>query len=163
MVEFEKEEKKKNKKKEKKKRKVAEKTKPEITAEEEEDNGDKEKKSLKMDKSQIKTAQRQQENISNNKKKRKGVFPYGNYRNYYGYRIGKEMEEDPRLRVLKREWFQGKDCLDIGCNSGIITLHIAKKFHCHSICGIDIDNGESIYSCGTSLLQLQYKLAYFAL
>ncbi|XP_062147667.1 probable RNA methyltransferase At5g51130 isoform X2 [Alnus glutinosa] len=75
------------------------------------------------------------------KKKRKEVFPFGNYRNYYGYRIGQDLEEeDPRLKVLKKEWFEGKDCLDIGCNSGIITIQIAKKFQCRSIIGIDIDS-----------------------
>lgn len=34
------------------------------------------------------------------------------------------MDEDPRLKVMKKEWFEGKDCLDIGCNSGIMTIHI---------------------------------------
>lgn len=37
------------------------------------------------------------------------------------------MDEDPRLKVMKKEWFQGKDCLDIGCNSGVMTIHIGKK------------------------------------
>ncbi|KAE8687532.1 putative RNA methyltransferase [Hibiscus syriacus] len=80
---------------------------------------------------------------SNPYKKIKKVFPYGNYRHYYGYRIGRdaEREEDPRIRVLKKEWFEGKDCLDIGCNSGIITIQIAKKYNCGSILGIDIDSG----------------------
>ncbi|KAG8487499.1 hypothetical protein CXB51_016251 [Gossypium anomalum] len=64
---------------------------------------------------------------SNPNKKFKKVFPYGNYKSYYGYRIGKgpEREEDPRIRVLKKEWFEGKDCLDIGCNSGVVTIQIA--------------------------------------
>lgn len=75
-------------------------------------------------------------------KKRKGkdVFPFGNYKNYYGYRIGQGLNEDPRFKVLKKEWFEGKDCLDIGCNSGIITIQIAQKFNCRSILGIDIDS-----------------------
>ncbi|PRQ46654.1 putative tRNA (guanine-N-7) methyltransferase, Trmb type, RNA methyltransferase bin3 [Rosa chinensis] len=72
-------------------------------------------------------------------KKRKQVFPYGNYRAYYGYRLGQDTEEDPRLKVFKKEWFEGKDCLDIGCNAGIITIQIAKKFCCRSILGVDID------------------------
>ncbi|KAI9119129.1 hypothetical protein K1719_009804 [Acacia pycnantha] len=74
-----------------------------------------------------------------NSKKRKQVFPWGNYRNYYGYRIGQDLEEDPRLKVFRKEWFEGKDCLDIGCNNGKITIQIAKKFLCRSILGIDID------------------------
>lgn len=76
---------------------------------------------------------------SNKKRKRKEIAPFGNYRNYYGYRVGNDVEEDPRFKVLRKEWFEGKDCLDIGCNSGLITINIAKKFQCHSILGIDID------------------------
>ncbi|CAA2984929.1 probable RNA methyltransferase At5g51130 [Olea europaea subsp. europaea] len=41
--------------------------------------------------------------------------------------------------MLNREWFEGKKCLDIGCNSGLITIAIAKKFCCQSILGVDID------------------------
>ncbi|CAH8382302.1 unnamed protein product [Eruca vesicaria subsp. sativa] len=86
--------------------------------------------------------QKQQGNGSNpsKKKKRQESCPFGNYKNYYGYRISNDMDEDPRLKVLKKEWFQGKDCLDIGCNSGVMTIHIAKKFGCRSILGVDIDS-----------------------
>ncbi|MED6132570.1 hypothetical protein PIB30_020216 [Stylosanthes scabra] len=75
-----------------------------------------------------------------NNKKRKQVFPYGNYRSYYGYRIGQDADEDPRLKVFRKEWFEDKECLDIGCNNGIITIQIAQKFGCRSILGIDIDS-----------------------
>ncbi|XP_065617167.1 probable RNA methyltransferase At5g51130 isoform X2 [Quercus suber] len=75
-----------------------------------------------------------------NKRKRKPVFVFGNYKNYYGYRIGQDLQEDPRLNVFKKELFEDKECLDIGCNSGIITILIAQKFHCRSILGIDIDS-----------------------
>ncbi|XP_008801466.1 probable RNA methyltransferase At5g51130 isoform X2 [Phoenix dactylifera] len=78
-------------------------------------------------------------NVAN--RKRKQVFIYGNYKNYYGYRINRNQKEDPRLMVMKREWFEGKDCLDIGCNQGLITIEIVKKFFCRSILGIDIDGG----------------------
>lgn len=45
------------------------------------------------------------------------------------FQIGQDLEEeDPRLKVLKKEWFEDKDCLDIGCNSGIITIQIGNKF-----------------------------------
>ncbi|KAI3932897.1 hypothetical protein MKX01_031879, partial [Papaver californicum] len=64
---------------------------------------------------------------------------YGNYRHYYGYHVCKDMKSDPRLMVLKKEWFEDKDCLDIGCNQGLITIEIAKTFHCRSIHGVDID------------------------
>ncbi|XP_062090852.1 probable RNA methyltransferase At5g51130 [Humulus lupulus] len=81
-----------------------------------------------------------EEKVEQKKKKHKEIFPYGNYRNYYGYRLGQDIEEDPRLKVMKKEWFEGKNCLDIGCNNGIITIQIAKKFHCQSILGVDIDS-----------------------
>ncbi|KAH0889195.1 hypothetical protein HID58_051624 [Brassica napus] len=83
--------------------------------------------------------QKQQGNGSNQKKSQE-FCPFGNYKNYYGYRISNDMDEDPRLKVMKKEWFQGKDCLDIGCNSGVMTIHIAKKFGCRSILGVDIDS-----------------------
>ncbi|CAA3012591.1 probable RNA methyltransferase At5g51130 [Olea europaea var. sylvestris] len=76
---------------------------------------------------------------SSKKRNRKEVAIFGNYRNYYGYRVDHDLEEDPRMKVLKRDWFEGKKCLDIGCNSGLITISIAKKFGCQSILGVDID------------------------
>ncbi|PIA64822.1 hypothetical protein AQUCO_00100350v1 [Aquilegia coerulea] len=76
---------------------------------------------------------------SSKKRKRKEVAIFGNYRHYYGYRLGKDMKEDPRFKVFKKEWFQDKDCLDIGCNQGLITIEIAKSFGCRRIVGIDID------------------------
>ncbi|OIV95857.1 hypothetical protein TanjilG_06833 [Lupinus angustifolius] len=74
------------------------------------------------------------------KKKRKHHY-YGNYKHYYASRNGGKFNQDPRLEIFKKEWFQGKDCLDIGCNSGIVTICIAEKFCCRSILGIDIDPG----------------------
>ncbi|XP_050109173.1 probable RNA methyltransferase At5g51130 [Malus sylvestris] len=68
--------------------------------------------------------EREQQHGQISNKKRKEIFPYGNYKSYYGYWIGQEMEEDARLMVFKKEWFEGKDCLDIGCNSGIMTIQI---------------------------------------
>ncbi|ESQ56050.1 hypothetical protein EUTSA_v10027410mg, partial [Eutrema salsugineum] len=55
--------------------------------------------------------------------------------------ISHDIDEGPRLKVVKKEWFEGKDCLDIGCNSRIMTIHIAKKFSCRSILGVDIIQG----------------------
>lgn len=40
-----------------------------------------------------------------------------------------------------KELFENKKVLDIGCNSGFITIEIAKLFHPISILGIDIDAG----------------------
>jgi len=45
------------------------------------------------------------------------------------FQIAEGVDEDPRLKVFRKEWFQGKDCLDIGCNSGIITIQIGIFFH----------------------------------
>lgn len=44
------------------------------------------------------------------------------------FQLGQDTEEDPRLKVFKKEWFEGKDCLDIGCNAGIITIQIGSYF-----------------------------------
>lgn len=38
------------------------------------------------------------------------------------------------------EYFRGKRMLDIGCNSGFITISVAKKFLPRSIVGVDIDS-----------------------
>ena len=40
--------------------------------------------------------------------KRKFLYVYGNYKRYYGYRLGRAFEEDPRLVVMRQEWFKGK-------------------------------------------------------
>ena len=64
-------------------------------------------------------------------------FIYGNYNRYYGYRT--PSMEDKRLECMKREWFDGKHVLDIGCNVGNLTLSLAKEYHPSKIVGIDID------------------------
>ncbi|XP_020321419.1 7SK snRNA methylphosphate capping enzyme [Oncorhynchus kisutch] len=71
-----------------------------------------------------------------NKKK----FQYGNYNKYYGYR-NPGCAEDPRFRCLRPEWFHGKAVLDLGCNTGHLTLCIAKKLRPARILGLDIDGG----------------------
>jgi len=65
-------------------------------------------------------------------------FQFGNYNRYYGYR--NTLNIDSRLQCLKKEWFEQKDVLDIGCNAGHITLAIAKDFQPKKIIGLDIDN-----------------------
>ncbi|KAM6907497.1 7SK snRNA methylphosphate capping enzyme-like [Xenentodon cancila] len=67
-------------------------------------------------------------------------FQYGNYNKYYGYR-NPGNSEDPRIHVLRPEWFEGKDVLDLGCNSGHLTLYIAKMLRPSRILGLDIDSG----------------------
>ncbi len=36
--------------------------------------------------------------------------------------------DDPRLGLLRAEWFAGRRCLDVGCNAGLLTMSIAYKF-----------------------------------
>lgn len=74
------------------------------------------------------------------KEQQKKKFQYGNYNKYYGYR-NPSNSEDPRIRLLRREWFEGKDVLDLGCNSGHLTLFIAKMLRPARILGLDIDGG----------------------
>ena len=70
-------------------------------------------------------------------------FRYGNYTRYYGYRNNGSFASDSRLKLMKREWFEGKVVLDIGCNTGQVTIEMARTFNPKKICGIDID-GELI-------------------
>ncbi|XP_034745919.1 7SK snRNA methylphosphate capping enzyme [Etheostoma cragini] len=73
-------------------------------------------------------------------KEQQKKFQYGNYNKYYGYR-NPGASEDGRVRVLRPEWFEGKDVLDLGCNSGHLTLYIAKMLRPARIVGLDIDSG----------------------
>lgn len=76
--------------------------------------------------------------LSNLERNKDRKFMYGNYDTYYNYRNPGEAE-DPRLKVMKREWFDGRRCLDIGCNSGAVTIEVAKSFSPRHIMGVDID------------------------
>lgn len=68
------------------------------------------------------------------------AYRYGNYDKYYGYRNPGAFQEDPRLKLLQRPWFEGKLCLDIGSNAGHLTVAIAKNFAPCRITGIEIDS-----------------------
>ncbi|KAJ5073098.1 7sk snRNA methylphosphate capping enzyme [Anaeramoeba ignava] len=70
---------------------------------------------------------------------KKNEFIFGNYSRYYGYRLVNQ-EKDPRINILPSKLFEGKNCLDIGCNSGFLTLKIAYNYNVKSMVGIDIDN-----------------------
>ncbi|EGG21881.1 hypothetical protein DFA_01767 [Cavenderia fasciculata] len=89
------------------------------------------------------TSKDNNDNTSNETKKKtnyfKGKFIYGNYKNYYKYRHDKADQEDLRFQVLGKDLFKGKRCLDIGCNSGVVTLKIACDFEPSYIKGVDID------------------------
>lgn len=78
------------------------------------------------------------EEMSLPKFRNKGAqYQYGNYIGYYGYRNADR--KDVRLTYFRKQWFEGKVCLDIGCNTGHVTLFVAKTFHPSKIVGIDID------------------------
>eukprot|EP00249_Psilotum_nudum_P014777 c24998_g1_i1 orf=273-1361(-) len=72
-------------------------------------------------------------------RKKGGIFIYGNYAGYYGYRLDRTFREDPRLKHFKKQWFEGKDCLDVGCHEGYLTIAIVQEFSCKSMLGVDID------------------------
>jgi hypothetical protein len=40
---------------------------------------------------------------------------------------------------MERCWFSGRHCLDVGCNSGVLTLALATRFGTASMHGVDID------------------------
>ncbi|GMH45284.1 hypothetical protein BSKO_13241 [Bryopsis sp. KO-2023] len=67
-------------------------------------------------------------------KMNKPTYIYGNYPNYYWVRT-----EDSRIEAFKKKWFNGLDCLDVGCHEGNFTLEIVKKFRPKSMIGVDID------------------------
>lgn len=66
-------------------------------------------------------------------------YRYGNYDKYYSYRNGGVFEDDLRFNLLSKEMFKGKDVLDIGSNTGQVTVRIAKELEPKRIVGIDID------------------------
>ncbi|XP_069683824.1 7SK snRNA methylphosphate capping enzyme-like [Periplaneta americana] len=72
--------------------------------------------------------------------KKNEYFQYGNYLRYYGYR-NPQHEIDLRLKYFaeRKELFQDKDVLDIGCNIGHVTLIVARDFGARSVVGLDID------------------------
>ncbi|KAG0705551.1 7SK snRNA methylphosphate capping enzyme [Chionoecetes opilio] len=66
------------------------------------------------------------------------LFQFGNYNKYYGYR-NPDQTPDVRLEHLKKDWFEGREVLDIGCNIGHVALTVAREFNPKRVVGIDID------------------------
>ena len=87
--------------------------------------------------------QRQKAERKRGEKKKREPLPciYGNYQRYYGYRRAGEEKgsDDPRVECMKREWIENKRVVDIGCNSGLLTLQVARKWKPSRMEGIDID------------------------
>uniref|UniRef100_A0A8C7TGU1 RNA methyltransferase n=1 Tax=Oncorhynchus mykiss TaxID=8022 RepID=A0A8C7TGU1_ONCMY len=90
--------------------------------------------------------QQPQSSFGHKPQKKKNRFQHGNYSRYYGYhgyygyrdgQVGRF--EDPRLGLLRPDWFRGKTVLDIGCSTGHLTLAIARHFNPAHILGIDVD------------------------
>eukprot|EP01028_Stygiella_incarcerata_P005342 TRINITY_DN225_c0_g1_i1.p1 TRINITY_DN225_c0_g1~~TRINITY_DN225_c0_g1_i1.p1 ORF type:complete len:391 (-),score=127.34 TRINITY_DN225_c0_g1_i1:135-1307(-) len=92
------------------------------------------------------------------KRRMKSVSPFGNYPSYYHYRCSKHpthithshllspenmfvevLVDDPRIRVLPKKYFASKTCLDVGCNSGLISMELARRFRVRFMTGVDID------------------------
>mmetsp|Transcript_5651 Transcript_5651/g.15800 ORF Transcript_5651/g.15800 Transcript_5651/m.15800 type:complete len:540 (-) Transcript_5651:1787-3406(-) len=67
------------------------------------------------------------------------TFIFGNYSRYYGYRTFQAFDQDPRLGILRKEWFTGKRLLDIGCHEGVVTLAMALRFLPSHATGLDVD------------------------
>ncbi|RKO90631.1 Bicoid-interacting protein 3-domain-containing protein, partial [Blyttiomyces helicus] len=67
-------------------------------------------------------------------------FSLGNYDNYYGKRTA-HSRVDPRLAMLDPEWFRGARVLDVGCNSGFVTVAIGAHFSPAFVEGVDVDPG----------------------
>ncbi|KAA0706439.1 7SK snRNA methylphosphate capping enzyme [Triplophysa tibetana] len=76
--------------------------------------------------------------IQQNPRRPRGNFQHGTCSRYYGYRTP-ELNADPRLAVFKPEWFHNKKVLDVGCNTGHITLAIARHWSPARIMGVDIE------------------------
>lgn len=62
---------------------------------------------------------------------------FGNYRNYYTKRRNKD--DNDRVNQLNEAYFKNKKCLDIGCNTGVVTIEIARNYHPQMIVGVDND------------------------
>lgn len=88
-------------------------------------------------------------------------FSNGNYRNYYFKRLGSN-QLDIRVELMKLypEYFRHKTVLDIGCNSGFVTISIAKHLCPLSVLGIDID-GHLIEQARKNLQREKTDLTFY--
>lgn len=116
---------------------------------------------------------------ASDKKKEKFLPTYGNYRGYYSKRTAAS-GLDQRLSLVSEDWVKGKvraclllswvhdrnvltargvlwqRVLDIGCNTGFITIQLAQTYAPYRVTGVDIDEhlisraekqGESLCLC----------------
>lgn len=77
---------------------------------------------------------------------RRPIFERGNYNRYYGYRHsdGVNGEQDPRLLRIEEHFgpgvFESKEVLDVGCNSGLVSLAVSRTFGARRVVGMDVDS-----------------------
>jgi len=70
----------------------------------------------------------------------------GSYQRYYGYRhSGTESGAlDRRLAAvvkhMGKDFFEGKEVLDIGCNAGAVSLAVVKELKASRVVGMDVDD-----------------------
>lgn len=38
--------------------------------------------------------------------------------------VGSTLEEDPRMSLMRKSWFEDKDVIDVGCNEGHVTISL---------------------------------------
>ncbi|KAJ3073030.1 hypothetical protein HDU98_002358 [Podochytrium sp. JEL0797] len=62
----------------------------------------------------------------------------GNYTSYYAKRRS-QLPLDARLALVPESLFVDKKVLDIGCNVGLVSLHIARFLQPKSVVGVDVD------------------------
>eukprot|EP00435_Cladocopium_sp_Y103_P012445 s1234_g3.t1 len=79
-------------------------------------------------------------------KKGKPLYAHGNYGSYYSYRHSPEdVQGDRRLVALSerlgKDFLKGKEVLDIGCNSGLVSISAACHFSARRVVGMDLDSG----------------------
>eukprot|EP00746_Dinoflagellata_sp_MGD_P006374 gnl/MRDRNA2_/MRDRNA2_112445_c0_seq1.p1 gnl/MRDRNA2_/MRDRNA2_112445_c0~~gnl/MRDRNA2_/MRDRNA2_112445_c0_seq1.p1 ORF type:complete len:596 (-),score=128.89 gnl/MRDRNA2_/MRDRNA2_112445_c0_seq1:44-1831(-) len=107
-----------------------------------------EPKTVEVDASPIKTGNNVDSRVVRGPviKDGKTLFPYGNYLNYYssdGHRGTQDILEDARLtaisKKLGKDVFRGKGIMDIGCNSGAVSLSVLQHFGAQTVLGVDID------------------------
>lgn len=87
-------------------------------------------------------------------KEKRPKYIHGNYPGYYSYRRENDSSSiyDARLEEISETFKQfpwssnglsdiveGKRCLDLGCNSGLVTIDIAMHFRPSWIIGVDLD------------------------
>lgn len=63
---------------------------------------------------------------------------FGNYKSYYSH-FRSPVSPDTRLTQLERFVSGGKRLLDLGCNSGKLTLELVSHFDAVEVVGVDLD------------------------